>query len=76
MGKKTHLVMVYNANTRTLKAYQDGVEMKIQTDQNTGDIDTMKDMTFITFLSGFSGDIYHFRYIDRDLAVSEFKTNE
>ena len=76
LGQKTHLVMVYNANTRTLKAYQDGVEMKIQTGQNTGDIDTMKDMTFITFLSGFSGDIYHFRYIDRDLAVSEFKTNE
>lgn len=76
LGQKTHLVMVYNANTRTLKAYQDGVEMKIQTGQNTGDIDTMKDMTFITFLSGFSGDIYHFRYIDRDLAVAEFKTNE
>jgi hypothetical protein len=76
LGQKTHLVMVYNANTRTLKAYQDGVEMKIQTGQNTGDIDTMKDMTFITFLSGFSGDLYHFRYINRALAVSEFKTNQ
>ena len=76
LGQKTHLVLVYNANAKTLKAYQDGVEMKIQTGQNTGDIDTMKDMTFITFLSGFSGDIYHFRYIDRDLATAEFKTNE
>ena len=76
LGQKTHLAMVYDADSKTLKAYQDGVEMKIQTGQNTGDIDTMKDMTFITFLSGFSGDLYHFRYINRALAVSEFKTNQ
>ena len=76
LGQKTHLAMVYDASTKTLKAYQDGVEMNIQTGQNTGDINTMKDITFITFLSGFSGDIYHFRYINRALAVSEFTTNQ
>ena len=77
LGKKTHLAMVYDATTKTLKAYQDGVEMNVQTGQNTGaSIDNMKDITFITFLSGFSGDIYHFRYINRALDVSEFTTNQ
>ena len=81
LGQKKHLVMVYNAHTRKLSAYEDGAAMTMVNQVANSTFETFKDTTFSYFLGGygntvFRGDLYHFRYIDRDLATAEYKTNE
>ena len=77
LGQRKHLAMVYNKSQKTIKAYEDGVEMPFI--NQAGTLDTFQDTTFKYIFGGygvFRGDIYHFRYVNRALSLSEFTMDE
>lgn len=77
LGQKKHLAMVYTKSTKTIKAYEDGVEMALV--NQTGSLDTFQDTTFKYIFGGygtFRADVYHFRYVNRALSLSELTMDE
>ena len=71
-GDKMHFAMVYNADTQSLKFYQNGTELM------TTVLGDMSEQTFRYFLGGYGGNykfvgtIYYFHYVDKALGTDEF----
>jgi hypothetical protein len=80
LGQLKHLIMIYDKDAGTIKAYEDGVEMKLT--NQAGSLATFEETVFTALFGGykggsaFVGDIYHFRYVNRALAKSEWNTAE
>lgn len=80
LGQLKHLIMIYDKDAGTIKAYEDGVEMTLV--NQVGSIVTLKKFAFTKMFGGFNagyafvGDIYHFRYVNRALTQSEWNTAE
>jgi len=76
MDAKTHIAVVYNANTKTLKIYQDSKEVVL-----SGDMMNFGTISFNTLCGGYTnqantyyyrGVMYYFKYVDQALSVDQF----